>query len=552
MKRKNPFENNNKFPFKGLLPDVSALPGAGNMEFGAMYSRNMPDMDEMTDGEEMSEDHIRAFIEEMVIRKEEWTFTHPKHIVCGSDDYYAYLANVISISLISVNLPKDSPSGLMYEIAMSATAYLEDLVSGFGVWNAFRNLYRKKYGKWLPFYDCEHDDYLLDNVNIEDVKYIVWQCFCRCGQVDKIIYSPYSDGVERIASIIYDILEIRYEDAPESTRVRDFIRRVVKKGDFFEVRILAEWLLSDNKLISSPNMAAFIIDEAEDLQEAEENFTFDIASYFVRSVKAWSENIGPLGCSASVYLAEMCREAGFDALAAKLDNIECINVAMFRVKEVGSKVVVLEDASGQSYEVEKNSFAKSMKFNDIKGCLTSIVKFGGLWRQNGMATGLVADPFEKKDLEMIYHKNDKTRKCVEEAVERNGGKRIFYCRDMEELESILGISHNGVRDADADIDNYVVMLSEDKGMVVLRNYAQVFKDKNNPFYNKKEAKEDVLGLIADGVVPEDIARIIVENKLLPDAEMNARQGKRFGKAIMQDNLLFLIGFYRSKNPVIKE
>jgi|GEM_PF-3190824 hypothetical protein len=52
-------------------------------------------------------------------------------------------------------------------------------------------------------------------------------------------------------------------------------------------------------------------------------------------------------------------------------------------------------------------------------------------------------------------------------------------------------------------------------------------------------------------LPKDAPEgIIVEEGLLPEAEMSASQGKRFGKAIVQDNMLFLFGFFRSKNPKV--
>lgn len=553
MERKNPFDN--KFPAGGILPGVSAVPGMNDMKSAAIFAPDMRHGDEAED-EEITDEMIKDYLDDLIVRKEEWKYTHPLHLVCGSDDYYASLASSISVALLPVRLPDDAPDGIMHEIAMTCTSYLEDIVSGFGVWNVFRNLYRREYGKWLPFYDCEHDDYLLDNVNIEDVKYIVWQCFCRCGQEIEIVYSPFSEGVEKISKIVYDIIEPAFEEAPEAVRVRDYIRRVIRKGDYFEVRTLAEWLMADSKLISSPNMALSIIREAEALSRGKDMFTPEISLYFVRSVKAWSERIGPLGCPASVYLSEMSREFGNDGLAGKLDGLECISVALFRVKDIGKKTIVLEDVSGECYEVEKNSFGKGARFKEVKGYMTSIVKFGAHWLQNGMATGLTEDPFNDRDnrkeihtMEMM-HKNAKSREWLEDIVDRNDGKRIFYCRDMEDVSSILGVPYKGDESQNNDACNFVLMLSKDEGMVLLRDYAQVFKEKGNPFYNKREAKEDSLRLIADGVVPADIGRIIADNKLLPDAELNAAQGKRFGKAIVQDNMAFLFGFFRSESPKV--
>ena len=70
-------------------------------------------------------------------------------------------------------------SDLIKVMALSVAAYLEDLVNDFGVWNAFRNLYSDLYGSMLPFYNCDHEEYLTDNVNPEDLKFIVWQSFVK-------------------------------------------------------------------------------------------------------------------------------------------------------------------------------------------------------------------------------------------------------------------------------------------------------------------------------------------------------------------------------------
>ncbi len=47
------------------------------------------------------------------------------------------------------------------------------------------------------------------------------------------------------------------------------------------------------------------------------------------------------------------------------------------------------------------------------------------------------------------------------------------------------------------------------------------------------------------MIPDDIAIILQEKKMIPEAALTCRQGKRLGKRLMQDNLRFFIGFYRS-------
>ncbi|MDE7032385.1 MAG: DUF3843 family protein, partial [Muribaculaceae bacterium] len=114
----------------------------------------------------------------------EWRLTHPQALSCASDRYYVKLVNRLIDRLAVLRIP-NPPADLIKVMALSVAAYLEDLVNDFGVWNAFRNLYSDLYGSMLPFYNCDHEEYLTDNVNPEDLKFIVWQSFVRCGQPDE-------------------------------------------------------------------------------------------------------------------------------------------------------------------------------------------------------------------------------------------------------------------------------------------------------------------------------------------------------------------------------
>lgn len=122
---------------------------------------------------------------------------------CGSDKYYADLATSLKMELMPFIMKTHLPDGALNECAFELTAYLEDLVSGIGVCDAIRKLHRSRYGVWLPFYDCEHEDYLLDNVNIEDMQFIIWQSISRCGISDEMIYSPVSEVVTSMADEVY-------------------------------------------------------------------------------------------------------------------------------------------------------------------------------------------------------------------------------------------------------------------------------------------------------------------------------------------------------------
>lgn len=548
MKRKKPFESE---PMEGLSQYAKGYRGNLLANMRDLFS----EIGDSADGadnkmEDIIDDELMDLLDNFVVKKEEWSSTHPCGLVCGSDKYYSDLVNMLKMAITMLKLPDTTPADLVHEVAMSVVAYLEDLVSGIGVWNVVRSLYKRKYGTQLPFYDCEHGDYYEDDINIEDVKFIVWQCFCRCGQPEMMTFSPYSQGVEVISELVFDILVDSFEKAPEATRVKDYISRVFRKGDYFEIRQLAEWIVFKNKLTSCPNMMESVREEAEGINGKHDLIDETKAEYFVRSLRAWTRYVGPMGCMASVYLAEMCRNRGNEALAAKLDGVECIGPVVLRLKEAGKKDIILSDATGEEYMVSRNSFGPGARFDEVKGYMTSIVKFGDLWYQNGIAVGIEVDPF---DTEKGYIDNEinnsKNKEWIRGVVESHGGRRIFYCRDMEEVSGILGVTNKS--DTEHSADNYVLMLSEEEGMSVLEDSAESFKDKKNPFYDKQRAKEEAFFVIFNGNVPSDISDIIVKENLLPDANISASQGKRFGKAIVQDNMGFLFDFFRTRNPRVR-
>ena len=51
----------------------------------------------------------------------------------------------------------------------------------------------------------------------------------------------------------------------------------------------------------------------------------------------------------------MSRAQGFENISTLLDNIQMVNVDVFRMKEVKQKDIVLEDVSGDEYVVTKES-----------------------------------------------------------------------------------------------------------------------------------------------------------------------------------------------------
>ena len=93
-----------------------------------------------------------------IIARLEFSETHFKAATLPTDFYYVGLANRL-LAVIHKVMDDEVPGHLDMKKRMAITlaCYVEDLVSGSGIWGAFMSLYRKKYKKRMPFYDInEH------------------------------------------------------------------------------------------------------------------------------------------------------------------------------------------------------------------------------------------------------------------------------------------------------------------------------------------------------------------------------------------------------------
>lgn len=489
----------------------------------------------------------------------DWSLTHPMVIVCGGDKFYADLANELQSVIIDMPLPPDLPNGFIKETAMSISAYLEDLVSDIGIWNNLRLMYKNFYGKPLPFYDCSHDDYYEDDLNIEDIKVLVWQAFNRCGQPEGRVFSPYSMGVEQIAERTYNLLIDKFDKAPQAIRVRDAVRKVLRDHDYFMLRALGYWLNINNKLTAMPGWHLAMDKEIKEIKDGYKDLLDDKkAAYEVEARHGWESAMSMLGCPTSRMLESLARSYGATAAADLLATIFPLPLVRYKLVRWEDKNMVLCDCSGEEFKVSYKSMGTGFDRTGIKGALLSLVKFGDVWYQNGVATYIPVDfDWHTNSLtDMVVGGYDKVMQKMREVIRKNNGRRVFYCKDTQAVVDIVKVLEPKHMDEEAETDdkpdNLLLMISENVLPVVVPDVCQIFSDRTNPFYDSYVDRDEIgiesRDFITQGVIPDDVAAYIQEKRLLPHAFIKASQGKRVGKAIVQDNLRFLAGFYRVRSP----
>lgn len=540
----NPFDN------LDIYKDYAAPLGVEEKDFEMMRSvidKFVSKLEKEERGEKSdfrpTQEEIDAFSRFMSIKKEEIALTRPEGLELPSDAFYADVANEIYMKLMDVTAGANMPGSSVRDMSIACAIYLEDIVSEIGVWNAIRNIFLKKLGRKLPFYDCSHEEYYDDDINKEDIMFIMWQSMCRAGQSEKRVFSPLSELMYKGSDVILDILADKFDDAPASNLLRDYIRRCVKKADdYYPARMLSEWLASRHPLLKIPDLDMWIADMQEAYEEQLEMRNSDLCHYWAKCYYSWERYIGPMGCSSAQYVAELCRIYGNEASAALLDKLECIKIGEFNIIQADRKGIVLQGIDGEKYDISIKSVSDRQDFMDGKAVITSLVKFGDKWWTNGVAH-ILTERVNKENPKHILYVPEKTKKYYRKIIEENGGRQVFYFKNYKEVSEFMGMKQQ-IPYMKGRRGNVVLFLSKNSQPRLGWDIAKCFNDPQNPYYKKRTAEKEAFPIIMTYDIEDDVALYIEQNNLLPDANINMAQGKEEGHRIIRENLRFLCGFYR--------
>lgn len=149
-----------------------------------------------------------------------WLDLHPYEAVQPADQYYVQLANRLVEAMTLTGFSLD----VRCRLALYLAAYLEDQVSGMNLWQTFLKEHTRLYGKKLPFYTLSAD-YYADEVNVEDVAFLLWNTVQKAVQHQQPVTEEYPfltkgfvDPLHPLlldeAARLYAILAKAYEEAP--------------------------------------------------------------------------------------------------------------------------------------------------------------------------------------------------------------------------------------------------------------------------------------------------------------------------------------------------
>lgn len=497
--------------------------------------------------------------------------THIYGAGAKSDPFYTKVANDLYVKINDVFKTHSSlTEEYSKRAAISLAAYLEDLVSGSGVWAAFTSLHKKKYGKKLPFY--EKNDFFSttpydDEVpSVAAIRFILWYVANDAVMPDSIL-NPQNPRFSMLALALEEILLTAYEDAPESpARLGILPESVMLKSAFFQIRDLCEWLCTRCYLTrawDTEKLKSGLRSFMSQLFKTDKNEDFGVkADYGIESYLPFNALIGPLAITPQEWLAEIMELYPADDEEQYIPIVRDLisrpyQFYQYKTIEKSNAIIVNKDGEEMqlsAYTMHGEQFPELIKPGST--AFMSLVYYDGRWVMNSVGLQpLPAYIFEKSQAE--YNERKITESENYNAVTKKLKKRIGVCGSYDEYMSyfhkddswkskVSEKEYKGLIEA----ENILFFINTNGETSLLPEYGDCVKLRGNKYYDKESAEENAISLIFnhDLGTPE-FRRYIVEKKLIPDAMLSSLISEKAGKKLFQDNIRFF-NDYTNRNTAI--
>jgi len=436
-------------------------------------------------------------------------------------------------------------------VALSVTAYFEDVISGFGLWQGFTRKHYQMYGKYLPFYQLT-DDYIPEDINVEDVIFLVWSILqMEMRETKKIILDPENILIMSLGLKMFHVLEKEYETAPENEMLRDFFTESVNYEDFFNFRSTIAWFYYDSYLMK-PYTDGILEEALKNIEKCKEYK--DVVTYMITNELTLKNPCGPLALKTYEWFGAI---VGEDTTLGKM-----LLRTQFKYKDPKTHLVTDVDDNGvtllpfdsdDSIFLSKDVFSNGFPYKTGDAVLCNVIYYNRKWELNGFIINASVENYKKSREEAERKKNNVTH-SIKLFLKANKNKPILYFRNGQEYEDFFTVAFNSSKKMEEnpfkEHEDLVAFINAEEGVTVIADIALYIKDKNNPCYDKAIAKEYGLCILTEIKLFKGLIDYLLKNKCLPDLELNSLKGGKHGKNLIQDNLDFLFRFFQPKSYML--
>ena len=107
-----------------------------------------------------------------------------------------------------------------------------------------------------------------------------------------------------------------------------------------------------------------------------------------------------------------------------------------------------------------------------------------------------------------------------------GGRKIIYLNGYDSLKRFLveilqwPDDENHTLPQMKSYRNFVLMVDEQKGLLLAKGVCEYIADTENPYYDQEEASQNAFRMLTEEMLcPPDLLHYCIEKNLLPDAEL---------------------------------
>jgi hypothetical protein len=535
----------------------------------------------------------------MVARKKEsiymqrWLSFHPYEMPHQSDYYYLELCNEIYKVLGYGEFPDEEiqiSEEQKKDLACFIACYFEDVISGPGLWHAFVTQTNELYGTYLPFFDPNPEEYYAEEINPEDIHFLLWYYLSMIFCDDSVISPSFNEWSDHSAQI-FEILEREYEVAPESFNLKQFFRLSPGELDFYLLRDKLKWIMLDSWLhyflgYEMREMTDHLVrgDEDEPLsEETRAAYLYDTADSFILS-----RHTPLLARRGNEWLAYVL---GKDHPLHKslLEMGEKKSGFYIYMRKQGDKLLFQHIASGTELAVTARSMEVPPNVKPGRS-----VTFSGFvkWRDEWWFTGaqlvwgeddkLIRNEQESEESKMLFGKDsavkrEENRQLFQSFMKFNQGKPLAFVENTETAEGFIRdflAYHNKskmdslhkerkdrkIQEADmfpeikprtTDSDQIdtetipgMVYCDPDTGIALVFGHNEMIPDPRNKWYTDGNAEENVsdgtLIMLESQHISGNWMKYLASNYDLPGLEFPGLGGRE----LLVDNLDFMLRFWK--------
>ena len=142
-----------------------------------------------------------------------WLEAHRRVKVVATDQWYLDFVNELLPLVAESSLYWGTAEEDQQQVALILALYLEDCVADGGNWRQFIRWHQKSYGRYLPFYSLT-DEYLPDEINREDVAFLLWAVNSPVGDSFDGVENPLDEDLLKFADVIYNRLDAVFTAFP--------------------------------------------------------------------------------------------------------------------------------------------------------------------------------------------------------------------------------------------------------------------------------------------------------------------------------------------------